>query len=248
MDEMESEQERISGPLPGMEFIAIPSGFFFMGSMETEFGHNENEVSSHRVFIKSFYMMTTPVTQSQWFTITEDNPSYFKGDDLPVERVSWNDVQEFILKLKERGPGRGYRLPTEAEWEYACRAGSETPFNSGDTINTDQANYNGNYAYKEGKKGIYRGQTTPINNFPPNSWGLYDMHGNVLEWCEDRYHNNYQGAPDDGSAWVEGGRELRILRGGSWNDIPENCRSALRSACNPDSRHPNYGFRLVCEK
>jgi formylglycine-generating enzyme required for sulfatase activity len=174
-------------------------------------------------------------------------PSRFDGDDLPVENVSWEDAQEFCRRLSIK-TGKDYRLPTEAEWEYACRAGTATPFYFGETIAADLANYDAGTAFGDGPTGEYRGKTTVVGSFPANAFGLCDMHGNVWEWCEDDWHETYEGAPTDGSAWISSGEResRRVLRGGSWNDGPENCRSANRFRDAPDLRNFNTGFRVVC--
>ena len=234
-----------AGPPAGLEFVLIPGGSFMMGSPSSEEGRDDDEGPQHRVAIQPFYMMTTEVTQLMWQEVMGSNPSNFKGDNLPVERVSWNDCQEFIRKLNLRDPGKGYRLPTEAEWEYACRAGTTTPFNTGSTISTDEANYDGNYTYGNGYKGVYRNKTTPVKSFSPNRWGLYDMHGNVWEWCEDRWHDSYAGAPADGSAWVSGSSDSRVLRGGSWRYNPELCRSANRNWNEAMAHIIDMGLRVV---
>jgi formylglycine-generating enzyme required for sulfatase activity len=167
------------------------------------------------------------------------NPSRFKGDDrLPVETLSWDDCQAFL-----RRAGEGYRLPTEAEWEYACRAGTETPFSFGETISTDQANYNGNYTYGPGSKGVYREETVPVGSFPANAWGFHDMHGNVWEWCQDRYGEYPSGSVTDPTG--PGSGSHRVLRGGSWLDLPRLCRSANRSRGVPGSQGYNVGFRAA---
>ena len=174
-------------------------------------------------------------------------------DNRPVERVSWLDAMEFCSRLSQR-TGRSYTLPSEAQWEYACRAGTETPFHLGDTISSELANYDGDYTYADGPKGIYRVQTTPVGMFPANAWGLHDMHGNVREWCLDEWHGNYNGAPTDGSAWVdyaEGEKtkesvRSRLLRGGSWLSNPRDCRSAYRVNDLPGNRGFNVGFRVCC--
>jgi formylglycine-generating enzyme required for sulfatase activity len=166
----------------------------------------------------------------------------FKGDQLPVECVSWHDAVEFCARLSNH-TGRTYRLPSEAEWEYACRAGTTTAFYFGDTISTDQANYNGNYTYGSGKEGIYRECTTAVGSFKPNGFGLYDMHGNVWEWCQDVLHNTYEGSPSDGSPWMDRGDESRrIIRGGSWDNNPRNCRSACRERLRPRQPLQQYRF------
>jgi formylglycine-generating enzyme required for sulfatase activity len=174
------------------------------------------------------------------------NPSNFKGDHRPVENVSWHEAVEFCQRLSQQ-THRDYRLPSEAEWEYACRAGTTTPFHFGETIAPDIANYNGNYTYGAGPKGTYRGQTTDVGSFPANSFGLFDMHGNVWEWCLDHWHENYKGAPNDGSAWVTGGdSNYRMLRGGSWFVNPWYCRSAYRLRYAPGNQDNGLGFRVVC--
>ena len=174
-------------------------------------------------------------------------------DQRPVEQVSWEDAMEFCHRLSKR-TGRTYTLPSEARWEYACRAGTITPFHFGDTISSELANYDGNYAYSGGPTGIWRVQTTPVRMFPANAWGLYDMHGNVFEWCLDEWHESYEGAPTDGRAWgdaAEGekSKELvktKLLRGGSWFFDPSYCRSACRNHYRPDLAYNYVGFRVVC--
>jgi formylglycine-generating enzyme required for sulfatase activity len=169
-----------------------------------------------------------------------------------VERVSWHDAMEFCSRLSQR-TGRHYTLPSEAQWEYACRAGTSTPFHFGETITTEIANYHGNFTYANGPKGEYRQQTTPVGMFPANAWGLQDMHGNVREWCLDQWHKSYEGAPRDGSAWLEvqegndtDGDNRRLLRGGSWDLNPRYCRSAPRYLNLPDNAGINVGVRVVC--
>ncbi|HIK09878.1 MAG TPA: formylglycine-generating enzyme family protein, partial [Oscillatoriaceae cyanobacterium M33_DOE_052] len=216
-----------------------------MGTPNSEPNRQDYEGPQHQVTVPSFYMAKYPITQAQYQAIMGQNPSKFKGSDLPVECVTWNDAVEFCQKLAQK-TGQAYRLPSEAEWEYACRAGTTTPFHFGDTITTDLANYNGNEAYGNGPKGQYRKQTTPVGDFPPNAFGLYDMHGNVWEWCQDRWHNNYDVAPTDGSAWETGGESnLRVLRGGSWNLNPRYCRSGLRDRDVLGIRFYYCGFRVA---
>jgi Uncharacterized conserved protein len=212
------------------------------------------EGPQHLVNIASFLIGQYAVTQAQWRAVAglpkrqidlNSDPSGFKGDNLPVEQVSWLEAVEFCDRLSQF-TGRTHRLPNEAEWEYACRAATTTPFYFGETITTDLVNYNGNYTYGSGPKGIYREKTTVVGSFPPNPFGLYDMHGNVWEWCADPWHKNYNGAPTDGSVWESGGNtQYRLLRGGSWYNNPWNCRSAYRGKDEPDSRSRNYGFRVV---
>jgi len=151
-----------------------------------------------------------------------------------------------VARLNRLIPGKGFRLPTEAEWEYACRAGTATPGYMGETISTDQANYDGNYAYGNGAIGVYRRGTTQVGAFAPSPWGLFDMHGNVWEWCQDWYYDNYARARSDGGAWESPEGQSRVLRGGSWLDVPKRCRSAERSWDFPDVRLSGIGFRLAC--
>jgi formylglycine-generating enzyme required for sulfatase activity len=240
--------------------VAIPGGTFLMGSPESEPERNDRESPQHTVTIQPFFMGKFPVTQAQWQAVAsfpkvnidlKSDPSNFKGANRPVEQVSWNDAVEFCARLS-KATGREYRLPSEAEWEYACRAGTTTPFHFGETITTDLANYDGNYTYGSGSKGEYRKQTTDVGSFPANAFGLHDMHGNVWEWCQDTWHENYKGAPTDGSAWVDENANqntTRIIRGGSWQSNPRDCRSASRDRDNPDTQFVNQviGFRVMCE-
>ncbi|WAL60118.1 formylglycine-generating enzyme family protein [Thermocoleostomius sinensis A174] len=216
-----------------------------MGSPADEPERRDSESPQRQVTVPGFFMGRFQVTQAQYEAIVGSNPSNFSGANRPVEQVSWNDAIEFCEKLSQR-TGQTYRLPSEAEWEYACRAGTTTPFHFGATITTDLVNYNGNFTYASAPNGEYRQQTTDVGSFPPNAFGLYDMHGNVWEWCQDVWHENYAGAPTDGSAWIEGGESNnRLLRGGSWNNNPRNCRSANRNRNLPDNRNNNNGFRVV---
>ncbi|TRT87462.1 MAG: formylglycine-generating enzyme family protein [Microcystis aeruginosa Ma_OC_H_19870700_S124] len=248
-----------------LELMEIPGGTFMMGTEDEEierlvkkFGWDgfRREKPSHRVTVSSFYMGRYPITQAQWQAIAatakinidlKTNPSKFKGDELPVESVNWYQATEFCKRLS-RETKREYRLPSEAEWEYACRAGTTTAFHFGETITADLANYRATETYADEPTGEYRGETTPVGYFQvANAFGLYDMHGNVWEWCADTWHNNYYGAPTDGSAWIENGDDNRSpLRGGSWFSGPNLCRSAYRS--NSSRRVNNYffGFRVVC--
>ena len=232
-----------------MEFVWIEPGRFEMGSPTTESKRGADEGQRHGVTIgEGFWLGRTEVTQGQYRAVMGKNPSHFTGDDtLPVEQVSWNDAKSFCERLS-RETGLSVRLPSESEWEFACRAGTTTAFNTGSTINTDQANYNGNYTYGNGRKGVYRRKTEPVGSFKPNAWGLYDMHGNVWEWCEDVWHDSYQGAPTDGSAWTRGGDQgRRVLRGGSWLNNPRNCRSAIRYRITPVITNYTRGFRVCLD-
>ena len=249
-----------------IRMMYIPQGEFWMGTEDKEierlvkkYGGDgfKKEGPQHLVKVPAFYMSQTPITQAQWQAIAatakidinlKTNPSRFKGDELPVERVNWYEATEFCKRLS-RETKREYRLPSEAEWEYACRAGTKTPFHFGETITADLANYRGTKTYADEPTGEYRQQTTPVGQFPPNAFGLYDMHGNVWEWCADTWHGNYYGAPRDGSVWIENGNNnYSPLRGGSWFNFPRLCRSAYRDYYY--SRRDYYcdfiGFRVVC--
>jgi formylglycine-generating enzyme required for sulfatase activity len=228
----------------GMEMVFIPAGEFMMGSAFSETPRDYDEGPEHRVKItKPFYLGKYEVTQGDWLKIMGSNPSHFKGNQrLPVERVSWDDCQEFLSRA-----GDGLRLPTEAQWEYACRVGTTTPFHFGNTISTEQANYDGNYPYGDGPKGVFREKTMPVGSFPPNAWGLYDMHGNVYEWCQDWYDEEYyEKSPEEDPVGPDGGGG-RVLRGGSWNASygARLCRSANRGRRDPTYRHDSNGFRAA---
>ncbi|QLE58405.1 SUMF1/EgtB/PvdO family nonheme iron enzyme [Nostoc sp. TCL26-01] len=227
-----------------LEMVQIPGGTFTMGSSAEEVGRRADESSQHQVTVPGFFMGKYEVTQAQYQAIMGANPSNFKGEKRPVEQVSWNDAVEFCNKLSQK-TGRKYRLPSEAEWEYACRAGTTTPFYFGETITTDLVNYDGNYTYSSAPKGKYRQQTTPVDAFPPNAFGLHDMHGNVWEWCQDHWHDYYNGAPINDSAWLENDNSIRLLHGGSWNFSPVVCRSANRLRSSAVNRYSGFGFRVV---
>jgi len=228
-----------------LEMVSIPGGSFLMGSPEGEKERTTRESPQHRVNVPPFFLGRYPVTQQQYEAVMGNNPSRFKGAKRPVEQVSWNDATKFCQRLSQK-TGKIYRLPSEAEWEYACRAGTTTPFYFGPTITTDLVNYNGNETYSSASKGVYREKTTDVGSFPPNAFGLYDMHGNVWEWCQDVWHDNYNGAPTDGSAWESGGdSSRRLLRGGSWYYFPRNCRCAFRVRLYADLRLNHLGFRVV---
>ncbi|MDX2097213.1 MAG: formylglycine-generating enzyme family protein [Leptolyngbyaceae cyanobacterium bins.59] len=239
-----------------LTLMLIPAGEFVMGAPESEPNSLDDERPQHQVKVSQFLMGRYPVTQAQWRVVAgydrinlelNPNPSHFEGDNHPVEQVSWEDAQEFCQRLSAR-TGKDYRLPSEAQWEYACRSGTTTPFHFGETITTELANYNGNSTYNNGPKGEYRLKTTEVGSFPANDWGLHDMHGNVVEWCEDDYHDSYNYAPEDGSAWVESDRSepKRVLRGSSWSNDPRNCRSANRGDNFRDVRDYLIGFRVCC--
>jgi len=228
-----------------MTFVYIPPGEFMMGSPKDEPGRWDDEVQHHVTLTQGFYMQTTPVTQGQWEAVMGDNPSSFKedGPECPVETVSWEDAQAFIERLNRAEGDDVYRLPTEAEWEYACRAGTTTPFYTGRCLGTDEANYDGDYPLEGCPKGVYREKTTPVGSFPSNPFGLYDMHGNVWEWCRD-WHGPYPSEPIVDPTGPDTG-SVRVRRGGGWFNYGRHCRSAGRSAFAPADRIRGGGFRLV---
>lgn len=224
----------------GVKFAVryIPSGEFMMGSRETENGRSPDE-TLHKVNLdRSFWMMETEVTQELYTAVMGSNPSHFKDSQRPVERVTWNNAMEFCKKLSEI-TGRTWELPTEAEWEYACRAGTDGPFHYGDILTFELANFNGSFPYGDVPAGKNRGETVPVMSFKPNNWGLYDMHGNVNEWCADWYHDYLEaGQGQEGS-------QTRIARGGSWFNHAKDLRSAKRVSYVPDYRSHTVGFRAV---
>ena len=227
-----------------LELVAIPGGTFLMGSPRG-YGYPD-ERPQHRVTAAPFLMAKYPVMQEQWKAVMGWlPPCRCKGARRPVDRVSWKDATEFCEQLSGK-TGRVYRLPSEAQWEYACRAQTTTPFYCGETITTDLANYVGEHTYLSEPKGIYRHETTKVGAFPPNPFGLYDMHGNVWEWCADPWHEDYTGAPADGRVW-ESDRDTshRVMRGGSWHDPPNLCRCAVRLKFNPAEGEDFFGFRVM---
>jgi len=228
-----------------LEMVAIPGGNFVMGASESEEKQRPEELPRHTVTVGALYASKYLITQTQWEAIMSNNPSSFKGDTLPVETVSWHDAVEFCQRLATH-TGRPYRLPTEAEWEYACRAGTSTPFYFGETITSALANYNGNATYANEPQGEFRNRTSKVGQFPPNNFGLYDMHGNVREWCADPWHKNYYDAPSKAIVWEEwGNSSLRVLRGGAWDFNCFSCRSSARNWRFPVFGSPNIGFRVV---
>jgi len=224
----------------GMEFVLIPAGEFEMGSPSAEEDRSVLEGPVHTVKIeKAYYLGKYEVTQKQWREVMGSNPSYFKGDDLPVENMPWIDAQEFVMKLNEKEGTDKYRLPSEAEWEYAARAGTTTRYYFG-----NDASDLGNYEWYFSNSGR---RTHSVGQKEPNPWGLYDIHGNVFEWVQDRWHNTYDGAPTDGSAWEDGISPYRVSRGGSCNFDAGICRSANRNFDAPLPHRSDTGFRLLQE-
>ncbi|MGC9526182.1 MAG: formylglycine-generating enzyme family protein [Limnospira sp.] len=255
-----------------VEMILIPGGTFLMGSPETEAGRGVTEGPQHEVNVAPFFMSRYAITQKQWRAIAnlpklaielDPDRSQYNGENRPAEWVTWFDAIEFCARLSQL-TNRTYRLPSEAEWEYACRAGTATPFYYGETITTDIVNFYGDFSDGEAPKGVVRKGTAPVGSFPPNAFGLYDTHGNVWEWCADPWNNDYQGAPKNGRVWDEeksGDRyqdylvylndliadnRFRVLRGGSWDVQLQDCRSAIRLRNIPTGRS-NYGFRICCD-
>jgi Uncharacterized conserved protein len=249
-----------------LEMVAIPGGTFMMGGSKSE-KSAKDEFPQHEVKIQPFFMGKNEVTQAQWRIIAnmtdikvnidlDSETSYFKGDDRPVETVNWYEAKEFCDRLSKL-TGKQYRLPSEAEWEYACRAGTTTPFHFGECLTDELANYNATINYKNEPIGQYRQETTPVGSFYPNNFGLYDMHGNLWEWCQDDWHTNYEDAPNNGSAWMDTLDDIGnykevssygVLRGGCWNDSPKSCRSANRHSAyaKRKNKRRSVGFRVVC--
>jgi formylglycine-generating enzyme required for sulfatase activity len=254
--QVEGYREDLGGGL-ALTMVKIPAGSFLMGSPEDEPKRFEREGPQHEVTLGSFFMAQTPITQAQWRAVAgwqkverdlKPDPSQFNGANRPVEQVSWHEAMEFCRRLSQR-TGQRYGLPSEAQWEYACRAGSTTPFHFGATLTPELANYDSNHVYGNGPKGTYREQTIDVASFPANGWGLHDMHGNVWEWCEDHWHDSYNFAPGDDQPWwipAAVDNEPRLLRGGSWDCNPANCRSAFRNNFHPDFRFNDVGFRVCC--
>jgi formylglycine-generating enzyme required for sulfatase activity len=245
--------------LRAVNMIRVEGGIFMMGSPANEAEREPDEVR-HQVTVSTFYMGKYEVTQKEWREVMGNNPSDFKGDNLPVEQVTWHDAVAYCNKRSQREGmtpaytingtnvswnrnANGYRLPTEAEWEYACRAGTSGPFSTGTNISASQANYNGNYPYANNAKGTYRARTVNIDSFAPNAWGLYNMHGNVWEWCWDWYRDYASGAQTDPAGPSSG--DIRVFRGGSWYIEARSLRSAFRGARAPSIRYGSLGFRLA---
>jgi formylglycine-generating enzyme required for sulfatase activity len=247
-----------------LRMMLIPTGTFLMGSPEDEPDRFDSEGPQHQVSVPQFFLAKYPVTQAQWKAVAASpkvnrdlnpDPSEFEGDRRPVEQIPWADAVEFCDRLTVQ-TGRPYRLPNEAEWEYACRAGTTTPFHFGETITTDLANYRGiddesigwSGSYGSGPKGEYRQETTPVDHFDiANEFGLCEMHGNVWELCQDHWHSNYEGAPTDGSVWRDSNEDdnhSHVCRGGSWCTFPRLCRSATRAY--NDDLVTFTGFRVAC--
>jgi formylglycine-generating enzyme required for sulfatase activity len=223
----------------GLAFVLIPAGSFLMGWPVSETGHWDDE-TQHKVTVPAFLLCKTEYTQAAWVRGGGSNNSRFDGEGLPVEMVSWENCREWCDVL-------GLRLPSESEWEYACRAGTETPFSTGETLTTDQANYDGDYPYAGGRKGEYRERTVKAGSLSANPWGLHEMHGTVWEWCADWYEESYAKTPRDGSAHADSGSGIRVRRGGGWYDFARYCRSGIRSWRGPGLRYYDLGFRPAAD-
>ena len=251
--------EPLSSSTP-LEMVAIAPGHFVMGASQAENSgrgvHQSTEFPRHRVEVREpFFISKSPITQAQWAAVAalpkvkrelNPDPSHFQGVDRPVESISWLEAVEFCERLSKLTQ-RLYSLPSEAQWEYACRAGTYTPFNMGETITSDLADYVGSYTYRQEASGAYRQTTTPVGSFSANAFGLQDMHGNVWEWCADSWHESYRGAPRDGKPrTTRSPLQAKVIRGGSWLDAPAQLRSASRSGYSATSLNRIVGFRVSC--
>jgi len=225
-----------------LELQPIPAGTFLMGSAKKEKGRHNDETRHEVTLTQPFLIGKYPVTQAQWQAVMGSNPSYFQGDNLPVEQVSWDDTQEFCARVRKK-TGQVVRLPTEAQWEYSCRAGTSTPFHFGNELNGTQANCHGDYPYGTPQKGPNLGKTSPVGSYPANAWGLYDMHGNVWEYCQDWYAAYPKQSVTDPRG-PEVGSDC-VFRGGCWNGGAAFCRSANRLRDVPSFRGIRRGFRLL---
>ncbi|MHB0879126.1 MAG: formylglycine-generating enzyme family protein, partial [Anaerolineae bacterium] len=226
-----------------LEMVVVPAGTFDMGSPRGEGYDDERPV--HRVRLDTFLLGRCEVTQEQWLAVMgKPHPCRCRGPRRPVDRVSWVQATHFCEQLARR-TGHAFRLPSEAEWEYACRAGTTTPFHYGETITTELANYVGEHTFADEPKGVYRHETTDVGSFPANAFGLCDMHGSLWQWCADPWHQSYEGAPTDGSAWSGGDEHSRIVRGGCWHDAPQVCRSACRLKFPLYEGEDFVGFRVA---
>jgi len=224
-------------------FRWIAPGRFWMGSPESEVDRGRDEIFHEVIVTKAYWLADTVCTQALWQVVIGGNPSYFKGEQRPLERVSWQNVRDFINKLNQFKPGWELRLPTEAEWEYACRAGTNTPFSFGGNVTPARVNYCGDHYYADGKKGLYRRETVVVKTLPPNAWGLYEMHGNVWEWCQDWYGDyptQFQLDPQGPNTGDD-----RVLRGGGWYNGGGYVRAAYRLNYRPSDANSNTGFRLA---
>jgi formylglycine-generating enzyme required for sulfatase activity len=227
-----------------LDLLVMPSGAFQMGSPHGS-GHPD-EHPQHFVTIRSFIIGKCLVTQAQWKAVMGKlPPCRFKGDSLPVERVSWEDAQNFCQRLSKK-TGRDYCLPSETQWEYACRAGTTTPFSFGETITVEVANFNGEHTFRDEPRGFYFHSTNEGGKFPPNAFGVYDMHGNLWEWCADNWLDDYSASSRDSSPYQNKDGRYRVVRGGSWHEPPDLCRSASRLRVLQSDAEEVIGFRVIC--
>lgn len=232
-----------------LEMIQVQGGKFIMGTPQEEEGRSKDETPTHEVTIPDFFVGKYPVTQSQYLAVMKENPSFFQGKNKPVENVSWFEAQDFCQRLSSL-TNKKYRLLSEAEWEYVCRGGKITSFGYGKTITSELANYKAQFGYGQGGRGKWRQETTEVGTFPPNNFGLYDLHGNVWEWCEDHWHENYHQAPIDGKPWLDEISDEdapRVIRGGSWDDTAYYCRAGVRLWALPKFKGKLIGFRIACD-
>jgi formylglycine-generating enzyme required for sulfatase activity len=228
-----------------LEMIQIPAGIFKMGSLPHQ--GNPDERPQHLVTIRSFMMGRFLVTQGQWEAVMGKlPPCRFRGDQLPVERISWDDARKFCQKLSKI-TGRDYQLPSETQWEYACRARTNTPFSFGETLTIDVANFNGEHTFRDEPRGFYYHSTNEGGKFPPNAFGLCDMHGNLWEWCADNWLDDYSSSPRDGGSYQNKDSGYRVTRGGSWHEPPCLCRSAARLRVLESEADEFMGVRVVCD-
>ncbi|MCC3528927.1 MAG: formylglycine-generating enzyme family protein [Microcoleus sp. PH2017_22_RUC_O_B] len=227
-----------------LEMVYIPGGTFMMGSPETEEDRRDNEIPQHQVTVPAFFAGKYPITQAQWQALFKHKAPWYRGEKCPLIDVSWHDAVTFCDTLSQK-TGNKYRLLSEAEWEYACRAKTTTPFHFGDSITFDLVNYGGNSRYVLSPGELSHPETTDVGRFPPNAFGLYDMHGNVWEWCSDSWHENYNGAPTDGSSWDTDTDDFRVQRGGSWGSYVINCRSTYRVRDEAENHGWYIGFRVA---
>ena len=228
-----------------LDMLLIPGGAFQMGS--SHLVGNSDERPQHLVIVKSFMMSKFLVTQGQWKAIMGKlPPCRFKGDQLPVDRVSWKDAFSFCRRLSGKA-GKEFRLPGEAQWEYACRAGTTTPFSFGETLTVEFANFNGEHTFGDEPRGYYRHTTTEGATFPPNAFGLYDMYGNLWEWCVDNWLDDYSSSPRDDRSYQDRRSLYRVARGGSWHEPPGLCRSASRLRVHQEEADEFMGFRVICD-
>lgn len=253
-DKSENTEKPLAGktwqePTTGMQFVELPGGCFKMGSPDKEKGRRGDEGPVHEACVDEFSLGKYEVTQGQWQKVMGNNPSGFqKGKKYPVEQVSWDDIQEFIKKLNEKNKEYRFRLPTEAEWEYAARAGTNSPYNTGEKINSSQANFSRTLTNNQGENITLGNDTVQVGSYKPNGFGLYDMHGNVAEWCNDWYQQDYYKHSSRGNPKGPEKGIKRVIRGGSIYDDTDSLRSASRDYHQPHKKDDSYGFRLAADK